>query len=673
MTNADSFDIDLTEEQVRKRATVDQLVKLVDARWSVAVQERAGVTQAMLEADRAVEGKPITGVHADPELPLVLNITRMIAHGTYVLLSDAMTAAAQELFTLKASPDVTLPPARISEIVAAVQDELSSLASLGVVTDMADMAAGAAAMVEAQKGQMQTEASNVAAKLQNIIKDRLVEARFDTAFRQALRDYVTYPAMVIKAPASLRRKVRAWGDSGLQFRDEWVRGVERIHPMNFFLAPGACGPQPHESEYVIEVRRLTPEELINLIGQEGYDNEELLRAARLYDSGHVEMQDGTFSLLADTGTSNASLQDAYTRSNAYDVRVHYGRVKGSLLQTMGVAVDNPDISYEAEIAVVGECVIRAVLNPDPMGRRPFYMRAFYPSTNSAWGESPVTLLRTIQRAVTSLYVAMIGDAALSGHHIEFDPSMLTTDDKSPRNAVRPRLVRIVKQTGTRTRAVDIHSIAPNTAAYSAEIERHIGLAYELIGIPRMAFGQTAGSGTIGRTAGGVAAMLNQSSKGVREALLSLEGAIIEPVVQFFTDWELMWSKDVKAQGDVNVQARGITGLLEQQAAVDDLQWALQSLSSIADKVNPATQQPIVPPTAVPMLLQRMFKLRGIPTEGMFDQDYELVGTLQGAADPRPSKMGGGIALDGRSPAAAAAIQTANNPAGIPGAPSGENA
>ena len=149
--------------------------------------------------------------------------------------------------------------------------------------------------------------------------------------------------------------------------------------------------------------------------------------------------------------------------------------------------------------------------------------------------------------------------------------------------------------------------------------------------------------------------------------------IIEPVVQVFTDWELMWSKDVQARGDVNVQARGITGLREQQAAVDDLQWALQSLSAIADKVNPATGQPIVPPTAVPMLLQRMFKLRGIPTEGMFDQDYELVGTLQGGGNPAPSIMGGGIALDGRSPAAAAAIQTANNPAGIPGAPSGENA
>lgn len=673
MTNpATDYDLDLTEEQIRKRATVAELVRLVDARWNAAVQERAGVTQMMLEAERAVEGKPITGVHADPDLPLVLNVTRMIQHGVYVLLADALTAAASELFTLKASPDATLPPQRIDEIVRAVQDELSGLASLGIVTDVIDVADSAAVMVDAAKSQMQTEAGNAASKLQVLVKDRLVEARFDTAFRDALRDYVTYPAMVIKAPTSLRRKVRTWGEGGLRFRDEWVRGVERVHPMNFFLAPGARGTQPHESEYVIEVRRLTPEELITLIGQDGYDSEELLRAAQLYASGHVEMQDGTFSLLAE-GSTAGSLSDAYTRSNAYDVRVHHGRVKGSLLKVMGIDVDNEDTSYEAEIAVVGECVIRAVLNPDPMGRRPFYMRAFYPSTTSAWGESPVTLLRTIQRAITSLYVAMIGDAALSGHHIEFDPSMLTADDKSPRNAVRPRLVRIVKQAGQRARAVDIHSVAPNTASYSAEIERHIGLAYEMIGIPRMAFGQTTGSGTIGRTAGGVAAMLNQSSKGVREALLSLEGAIIEPVVQFFTDWELMWSKDVQAKGDVNVAARGITGLLEQQAAVDDLQWALQSLSSIADKVNPATGQPIVPPTAVPMLLQRMFKLRGIPTEGMFDQDYELVGVAQGAGQARPTQLGGGIKLDGRSPDAAAAIQTANNPAGIPGAPSGENA
>lgn len=664
-------DADLTPAQREKRHTVTELVRLVDARWREAVQTRTSVSQVMLEVERAVAGQPISGVHVDPELPLVLNVSLMIQHGVFSLLSDAMTAAAQELFTLKPSPDVTLPPQRVTAIVQGVRQQLDELTSLGIVPTLEDVTVGAQVMLKAEKLKMASEAQRAAQELTQIVKDRLVEVKFNDAFITALRDFVTYPAMVLKAPASMLRHVRKWTERGLTFVPEWVRSVERVNPVNFFLAPNATGPQPHESDYVIEVRRLTPEELVSLIGQDGYDAEELMRAARLYRNGHVEMQDGTFSVAMDSGTNTLN-GDAYTRSNAFDVRVHYGRVQGRLLQTMGIEVDNPDTSYEAEIAVLGECVLRAVLNPDPAGRRPFVMASFYPDNSSAWGASPVSVVRTIQRSVTTLYVAMIGDGAVAGMHIEVDPSRLSTEDKNPKNAVRPRQVRLVKAGGDGSRAVRIDTIAPNTATYSAEIERHISLAHEMIGIPRMAFGQTAGSGTIGRTAGGVAAMLNQASKGIRDALLNLERRVIEPVVQAFTDFELMWSKEITPMGDVNVQARGITGLMEQQAAVDDLQWALQSLSSIADKVNPTTGQPIVPPTAIPMLLFRMFKLRGVPTEGMFDQDYEMLGAVSGGADPTKTTIGGGITLDGRSPDAAAAIATANNPAGVPGA-SGENA
>lgn len=665
-------DYDLTPEQRAKRQTVMELVKLVDARWREAVQTRADVSQVMLEVERAVDGRPISGLHVDPELPLVLNVSLMIQHGVFSLLSDAMTAAAQELFVLKPSPNVTLPPERVTAIVQGVRQQLDELTSLGIIPTLEDVTAGAQVMLKAEEQKSAADAERAAQELTKIVKDRLVEVGFNDTFIEALRDYTTYPAMVVKAPASLLRMQRKWGTGGLSFQRDWVRGVERVNPVNFFLAPNATGPQPHESDYIIEVRRLTPEELVSLIGQDGYDAEELQRAARLYERGHVEMQDGSFSVMMDTAGTSVSMGDSYTRANAFDVRVHYGRVKGSLLQQMGIEVDNPMASYEAEIAVLGECVLRAVLNPDPAGRRPFAMASFYPSNRSAWGASPVSVVRTIQRSVTTLYVAMIGDAALAGNHIEVDPSRLSAEDKNPKNAVRPRQVRIVKAGGDGAKAVRIDSVAPNTAAYSAEIERHISMAHEMIGIPRMAFGQTAGSGTIGRTAGGVAAMLNQASKGIRDALLNLERRIIEPVVQAFADYELMWSKELSVRGDVNVQARGITGLMEQQAAVDDLQWALQSLSSIADKVNPITGQPIVPPTAVPMLLFRMFKLRGVPTDGLFDQDYGMLGALGGGPDMTKTTMGGGITLDGRSPDAAAAIASANNPAGVPGA-SGENA
>lgn len=152
-------------------------------------------------------------------------------------------------------------------------------------------------------------------------------------------------------------------------------------------------------------------------------------------------------------------------------------------------------------------------------------------------------------------------------------------------------------------------------------------------------------------------VLNQASKSVKFALRVLEENIIEPVVQSYIDYELMFSMDTTIKGDIRVHARGVSGIVEKEAQESKLQWALQSLSAYVGMQDPTTGQPVVPPEAIRRLLYQIMKSSGISTEGIFP-DYDLQSAM--LTDMRglnPMYQGGTI--DGRNASAGQAIANQN--------------
>jgi hypothetical protein len=669
---ADDFS-DLNADQARKRAVVTQLAKLVQHRFLMASTEKAGITETIEKCRRVMRGEPVTGVHADPEIPVTYPLTPPIVEGLVALLANAVTvSSATEAFVLKPTAQPTLPEEANLRIMQELTQMQQHLAELGVAQDFDAMMESAKHLEAAARTEQNEQALEQAGALQARVKDKLQETGFTGVFAELIRDFCTYPAVIVKAPAVQLRQVRSWNNGRLAFEQKLVRGVERIDPGMIFPAPGAFGMQPENSEYVCELRRLNPTDLSELATSPDYDADEVMRVMATYPMGRRELFAGLPGY-QNLGLNGAALSELspLTASGNFDAIVHCGRIQGRLLTEFGVIVPDELRSYEAEVVVIGDCVIRAALNPDAGGRRPYHHTSFFPISNSVWGDSPCTRLFHMQRAATSLFVSLLADAALAGVHIELDPSLLHSDDKVEKTSVRPRQIRIVKQTGAtnRARAYDLFNVQAQTAAFSAEIERLHAVCFELVGVSRLSLGQQAGAGTIGRTAGGVAALLNQTSMPIKQAVLNMEAHLIEPVVQAFVDFELTWAKEGEFAGDVNVMARGLSGLLEQQGNVDDLTFAMQSLTGIADKVNPETGKSIVPPDAIPMLLQAIFQAKGIDTDGLFDKDYSVSAALKGTSfGQQPSQVGGGIPLNNMGTQAAAAIQASNNPMGASGAP-----
>lgn len=184
-----------------------------------------------------------------------------------------------------------------------------------------------------------------------------------------------------------------------------------------------------------------------------------------------------------------------------------------------------------------------------------------------------------------------------------------------------------------------------------------------MGLQRFAVGETTGVSSVGRTSGGLASLMNQATKGIMQILRNLESKIIEPTVQYFVDYELQWGDNpADMSGDVSVRAKGLSTVAEQAGQGEDLAWALQTLSAIADKVDPQTGQPFVPAAAFVRLVYQLFKSKNIPTTGIFPAHFESSSVLSDGQTPEQPAPDAG--LDGRSQGAIDSMESTNDPMGV---------
>lgn len=651
----------LTPAQQKKRDTCDALAGLVDTRWNAAVSARSWASEQMAQAHRVLQGQPVSGTHSDAEIPIVLNISASMHRGIVSLINDAFSAAADDLFVVKPTALPTLTEednARIqreSTMTAAMQEGLT-----GEPVSDDDMSELEEETTKAIQAEIAEKALEAAQELADVVRDEFQENGWMRAIPEAVSDMIAYPAMVLKSPAAVYRKRKQWVNGSMVITNELMSGVERIAPWNFYPAPNARDVQ--SADYLFEVRTISANELIALSSDIAYDADEIRRVFDEYPTGYKHRnKDTTVSLIEEP--------NAFTLNSTvgfYEVRVMYGKVVGSTLEELGVMGTEPHRQYEAQVAVIGSCVIRATLGNDSSGGRPFHVVSYDPIPSSIWGFSPVMRLFDVQRAINNAFVSQVGDMQMSGMHIEVDPDRLHMEEKADVIDIRPRVVRQVKKdtSGQGKRAYDIHYVTANSEQFRASIEAWHNKAFELIGIPRMTLGESVGSGTIGRTAGGVASMLNQASKVLRQVLRNMETHVIESVVQGIIDEKLQDNPPKNLRGDVNVMARGLTGLIEREGQVEALQWQLQSLASFAEKVDPQTGKPIIPSSVPLHLVYQMFKAKGYKTDGIFP-DFDAIQTGATPSQSESPLSPQTAPLDGRSAVSQASIEQSNNPMGTP--------
>jgi hypothetical protein len=629
--------------------------------WQTALSERQtnGAQERLLHCWRAFEGQPITGSHMNADYPVVMNVVAPIVRVMEGLYKDAITQVGSDLFDLEATDVPDLPEDVQDQIVAALQTELTMRSMMGVEISQEEMDKLTEQLVAQAGDEMRRRASLGAGKLKPIIMDYFTEQVSREKLGKLVSNFLRYPAAFVRVNAFERKPVRKWEGGQFRITQEISRTVTVPSPLNVFPSKGALDTQT--CDYVIEYRpSVTGQELADLAATPGYDYDGVKQVFEQYPKGYREdMRTGTQQDFADPGGSSSTVQDGL-----YDILHFNGRIPGWMLENFGVVVGNPQAVYESEVLIIGGVTIRAATSPTPDGSRSLRSFTYESSDGSLWGHCPVSRLLHLQRICTSSVVNALEEMAFAGAHIELDLRRISPDESVDPRMARARRVRLVKPdaSGNDRPAYRITEVETQARVFYDIYERFKGEAMDAVGLSRLAAG-LGDVGTVGRTSGGVAAVLNQSTKSVKLGLQAFEQGAIEPIAQAEVDWNLAFNPKVPAVTDARVRARGITQLVDRAQQASDLEWALQSISSIAGKTA-ADGTELVPASAITLLLYKLFQAKGVPTAGVLP-DYDAMDSAQvdnpGAAPPRYNS--GGPTLDGRSANAAAAIQAANSPMG----------
>lgn len=539
--------------------------------WTQAENAKRVVEQRMLEAMYARRGEYTAERLAriqqakQPAIYMMLAASKM--RQVESLLRDVLLGTGSDKpWTLRPTPSPELPPEEVQKVMQAVQMELTQALQMGMQPTMDEVRQRIRMYREQLDARLLEEARVRCERMERKMEDQLVEGGLLLCVDQFITDLATFPTAFLKGPVVRKKPQLTWGEGGqLTVEDKLVLNWERVDPFNLYPAPWAR----HISEGpLIEKHRLTREDLTQMIGVEGY-NEASIRKV-LEEFG----RSGLFNWLSvDSQKAAAEGKDqiaASTNTGLIDALQYWGSASGQMLIDWGMDKEQvPDVAkeYQIEAWLIGPYVIKAVLNADPLARRPYYAYSFQQVPGSIWGNGPYDLMHDCQDMCNAAARSLAANMGISS-----GPQVAIIADRLPPGEdvteMYPWKIWQFEMDPMGSTAAPISFFQPNSNAQElmAVYEKFSTLADEYTGIPRYMAGFNEGSGGAGRTASGMSMMIGNASKIIKQVVGGIDMNVWTPLLDRLYYYNMRYSEDDDLKGDVKVVARGALSMAVKEAA-----------------------------------------------------------------------------------------------------------
>ncbi len=369
--------------------------------WSRTAKQQT-ISEVMLQCIRQRRGEYDTsilaGLQRNGGSQIYMRLTDAKCRNALAWLQDVLLSTSEDdkPWAIKPTPVPDLPPDHQEAIINAAAQMAMEFQQSGIPLNMAQMEDLLLEMKSVTLNKLYDEARKSTDLMSKKMQDQLIEGRWMNAMSEFLNDLVTFPSAILKGPV-IRNKPRL---SWVQVAGKWTCDVqvqltmewERVDPWDIYPSPAATSPQ---DGFLMEYHKLEPHELEEFIGVDGY-SDDAIRAV-LMEYGPTG-KNGTSDWTTWELTKNLAEGKSTTAvSNNIEGRIAalqcWGKVQGQELIDWGMdETQIPDASkmYEIEAWLIDRWVIKATLNPDKLGRRPYYMTSFVKTPGSFWGQGAVS-------------------------------------------------------------------------------------------------------------------------------------------------------------------------------------------------------------------------------------------------------------------------------------------
>jgi hypothetical protein len=553
-------------------------------------------TMRLLTCQRLRRGKydprELAEINQQGGSTIFVNLTNIKCRSAESWINDVMFTNGEKAWTLDPTSIPTLPPHLEAEILQNVATEQNSLQSQGI--DVHDDAFDD--RVDDIRDELLQKLRDIAKqRVQNMedkIEDILDEGGWDEALRAFINDFTTYPAAILKGPVPKKKRRLDWDANGSPvIKDVIVQEFSRVSPFDCY--PSGDSVDINDGPFV-QRHRLFLTQLENMKGVVGYKDSEIdLAIDRYADKGLVVTK--AFDNERDTLEGRGMTGSMYR--STIEAQQFWGPVQGKMLkewagneaEALGLSKLEDNRPYEIEAWLVGDFVIKAVINPDPFGIRPYFKASWDDVPGSWWGSCPAEIMADIQRMINACGRALSNNMALaSGPQTVVNVDRLHNGVTSV-ESIYPWKLWLAKsdRSGAASKAVEFFQPSSNAQELQEVMDWYYRKADEVTGIPNYTYGSPQVSGA-GRTASGLSMLMDNASKGIKQAIGNIDNAVSRLITRIYLNL-LATDPDPTLKGDCRVVAKGTLGLIQREAVQENRKAFLQATSNPIDMQIMGTQ------------------------------------------------------------------------------------
>lgn len=561
---------------VQAKPEITGLAGHVLRHWEIAREAKRKVEARLLQNMRARTGEydpdKIMEIkkHGGAETYAMLTSVKCRAAGSW--LRDVLMAGGSEKpWGISPTPIPDLPPDMVQQIVNKVAMHLEQFMQQGIEVSDDELKEAMVQLRTRMLNEIREKARDMAELMERKMEDQLIEGGFLKALSEFIDDIVTFPSAILKGPIVRRKPRLKWtqGEKGWEVvvSEDFVLEWERVSPFNIYPSPEASGI---DDGFLIERHRLSRTDLTELIGVEGYDENSIRLVLDEYGQGGLRMW-----LDIDAAQAEVERKDTlatYTNPDELiDALQYWGSIRGQDLIEHGVnpeAIPDPDRDYHCEIWLIGRYIIKAALNYDKLGRKPYYKASYEEIPGSFWGNAPPDLIRDAQEVVNAATRALVNNMGLAS-----GPQVYINVDRLPPGedieAIYPwKIWQVTSDQYANTAAQPpIGFFQPDSRAAEliSIIRQFMDFADEWSGIPKYLQGENPGGGA-GRTASGLSMMMSNAGKALKQVVANIDNNVLYPLLTRLHQWNMLYGDDDTLKGDVQIHVRGANALVAKEAA-----------------------------------------------------------------------------------------------------------
>lgn len=484
-------------------------------------------------------------------------------------LRDVYNGQTDKPWSVNPTPKPTIPSDAEEQVRQFVSQQVAqAFAQTGQLPDANVVRSQMSAEMDRYEEALKEEARDTAKRMEKKMADQLAEAGFGAVLADFLADLATYPAAIMKGPILRKRKVLTWQSSGLgspepEVVDQIVPEFERVDPFRAYPASGAETPQ---DGYFIQHHTFTHSELYDLIGLPGYDEDAIRAILHEGKNGGLNGWLGFATAYDEIDSIPESLQD---RVFEYDALEYSGPVLGKDLIEWGIdsdEVDDPDAMYESCVWMIGRWIIKAQVNYDPLGQRPYYSTSYEEIPGEFWGMGLPDILDDVQGVVNAAVRSLVNNMGMaSGPQVAVNIDRLPADQDI--TSLVPWHVWQLEDNsfGNNTsKPIEFFQPDSNVNDLLTVIEKFYQFADDFSLVPRYMAGSDKVGGA-GRTASGLSMLMDAANKGLKGVVSNVDVAVLSPLLTKLYNYNMIYDDDPTIKGDAQIIASGAVSLMRMES------------------------------------------------------------------------------------------------------------